>query len=414
MSNPESPSENPVSAIPSSARTQEAPNTTPIVQTETPKRRGTNLWPVILLVAAALAISVYFLMRGKSRTGAEPETTAPTVAVATVTRGDLYNQVTIPGEFRPYVEAELNAKVTGYLQKINVDFGDKVKLGQLLAVLEVPELQAELNAAIATKQRAEVDYTNAHLIYNRLDQVNREHPNLVAEQDIDNARAKDSAAFAAVTAVKADEVKYRTMFDYTQITAPFDGVITRRYADPGALIQAGTSSGSAPLVRVSDNYRLRLDFPVSVEYVKDIRLGDSVNVRVDSLGGRTFTGTITRFTDRVSEDTRTMVTELEVANPNLEIVPGMYAVAMLRVQARTNVLTIPTEAVATGAKSVIYEVNQNNEIEERAVSLGLETPDRYEVMSGLKEGDKIMIGNHSQVHPGEKAETKPWVPISME
>ncbi|HTA29075.1 MAG TPA: efflux RND transporter periplasmic adaptor subunit, partial [Candidatus Cybelea sp.] len=327
---------------------------------------------IALIVLMAIVIVCFVLLgRGKSTENAGP--TTPFVAVAMVDREDLHNEVTIPAEFRPYVEAELNAKVSGYLDKINVDFGDKVKAGQLLAVLEIPELKDELDAALAAEQRTEADYTNAHLVYTRLVSVNKEQPNLVAQQDIDTAQAKDSVAAAAVAAAKADVEKYQTLFGYTQITAPFDGVITRRYADPGALIQAGTSSDTQakPLVRVSDNYHLRLDFPVSVEYVKDIHLGNVVSVRVGSLGGKTFTGKITRFTDRVDQDTRTMVTEIEVANPDLEIVPGMYAEVVLRVRYRLHVLAIPVEAVASQKESVVDVVNAENEIEEHKVSLGL-------------------------------------------
>ena len=356
-----------------------------------------------------LILGFLLLNRGK---GKEKVSTAlPIVAVALVDREDLYNEVTIPAEFRPYVEAELNAKVAGYLEKINVDFGDKVKAGQLLAVLEVPELKAELDASLAAQQRSQADYTNAHLIYTRLVSVNNEHPNLVAQQEIDTAQATDSAGLAAVASAKADVEKYQTLFGYTQITAPFDGVITWRYADPGALIQAGTSSGTQakPLVRLSDNYLLRLDFPVSVMYVKDVHLGASVTVRVDSLGGKTFTGNITRFTEKVSDATRTMITEIEVKNPQLEIVPGMYATVMLKVEHRSRVLAIPTEAVASAKNSTVDVVSQDNQIEEREVALGLETPVRYEVISGLKEGEKVMIGNQSRVHAGEKVEPKPWL-----
>jgi RND family efflux transporter MFP subunit len=313
------------------------------------------------------------------------------------------------------VEAELNAKVSGYVNEMNVDFGDKVKKGQLLATLEVPELKDELDAAKAAENRAEADYKNAHLVYTRLVGVNSEHPNLVAQQDIDSAEAKDSIAAAAIAAAKADVEKYQTLFGYTQIMAPFDGVVTRRYADPGALIQAGTASDvqARPLVRVSDNYLLRLDFPVSVEYVKDVHVGDLVAVRVDSLAGKTFTGKITRFTDKVSEDTRTMITEIEMANPALEILPGMYAMVVLKVQHRSQVLAIPTEAVRSEKKSTAYVVNQDNKIEEHTVTLGLESPNRYEVISGLKEGDKVMIGSHTQVHAGEKVEPTPWLEMSM-
>jgi RND family efflux transporter MFP subunit len=394
--------------------TDEIPPSEPLLTTAheplllaAPPRRRNVLW-VVVIALAVIAILCFFLLR--RGTEEKPVSAAPPgVAVATVDREDLYNEVTIPGEFRPYVEAELNAKVSGYLNVINVDFGDKVKEGQLLAVLEVPELKDELNAAIAAEQRAEADYTNAHLVYTRLVGVNRDHPNLVAEQDIDNAQAKDSVAAAAVTASQADVGRYKTLFDYTRIVAPFDGVITRRSADPGALIQAGTSSQAQPLLRVSDNYLLRLDFPVSVEYVKDIHLDDVVTVQVVSLGRKEFTGKITRFTDKVNMETRTMITELEVKNPTLEIVPGMYAVVVLKVQHRSHVLTIPTEAVESKKTSTVDLVDQDNQIEEREVTLGLETPDRYEIVSGLKEGDKVMIGSHTQVHAGEKVEPKPWV-----
>jgi RND family efflux transporter MFP subunit len=366
-------------------------------------------WIALMALMVILILGFLLLNRGK---GKEKVSTAlPIVAVALVDREDLYNEVTIPAEFRPYVEAELNAKVAGYLEKINVDFGDKVKAGQLLAVLEVPELKAELDASLAAQQRSQADYTNAHLIYTRLVSVNNEHPNLVAQQEIDTAQATDSAGLAAVASAKADVEKYQTLFGYTQITAPFDGVITWRYADPGALIQAGTSSGTQakPLVRLSDNYLLRLDFPVSVMYVKDVHLGASVTVRVDSLGGKTFTGNITRFTEKVSDATRTMITEIEVKNPQLEIVPGMYATVMLKVEHRSRVLAIPTEAVASAKNSTVDVVSQDNQIEEREVALGLETPVRYEVISGLKEGEKVMIGNQSRVHAGEKVEPKPWL-----
>ena len=330
------------------------------------------------------------------------------VAVARVTREDLYNRVTIPAEFRPYVEVELHAKVSGYVREMKVDFGDRVKSNQLLATLEVPELHDELHNAMATEQKAEADYTNTHLIYMRLAAVNKEHPNLVAQQDLDTADAKDRTTAAAIAACKADVDKYNTLVAYTFITAPFDGVITKRYADPGTLIQAGTASDtqSMPLVRVSDNYLLRLDFPVSVAYVKDMHVGDSVEVRVESLGSKSFRGTITRTTDKVSEATRTMITEIEVPNLDLELVPGMYAAVDLKVQSRPRVLSIPIEAVPSEQKSSVYVVNDKDEIEERPVTLGLETPTRYEVTEGLKEGDLVMIGSRSKVKPGQKVEAK--------
>jgi RND family efflux transporter MFP subunit len=127
---------------------------------------------------------------------------------------------------------------------------------------------------------------------------------------------------------------------------------------------------------------------------------------VESLKGKTFTGTISRFTHKVDEETRTMITEIEVPNPKLELIPGMYATVVLKAERRPQVLTVPTEAISTDKKASVYVVNSDQEIEERPVTLGLETPSQYEVVAGLKEGELVMIGNRSQVKPGQKVQTK--------
>jgi len=363
---------------------------------------------IALLAVALLPVWHEITVHAKPQLAPIPAVHASAVAVGRVTREDLYNEVTIPAEFRPYLKVELHAKVSGYVDQISVDIGDQVKAGQLLARLEVPELRDELARAKAAEQRAEADYKDAHLVYTRLLAVDKAHPNLVAQQELDAAEAKDGTAEAAIVGAKAEVQRDQTLLAYTHITAPFDGVITHRYADPGSLIQAGTASDtqSMPLVCLSDNYRLRLDFPVSVAYVKDIQLGDQVEVRVESLKGKPFMGTISRSTQKVDEDTRTMIMEIEVPNPKLELVPGMYATVVLKVERRPQALVIPTEAVSTDKKTSVYVVNREQKIEERTVTLGLETPGKYEVLAGLKEGELVVVGSRSQVKPGQKVEVK--------
>jgi RND family efflux transporter MFP subunit len=368
----------------------------------TKSRAGNSL--KILAAVIVLSLGGFWLAhraRAQAPTSTEPEPVT-TAGVAKVTREDLFKQVTIAAEFRPYVEVALPAKVTGYVGKMNVDFGDKVKAGQLLATIEVPELQAELDNAQAAEQKAQADYTNVNLIYTRLNSVNKDHPNLVAQQDLDTAQANALTTTAAIAAAKANVEKYQTMVSYTQITAPFDGVITYRYADPGTLIDAQ----GKPLVRVSDNYLLRLDFPVTVDYVKDVKVGDAVAVRVDSLNGKTFTGKISRFTHEVDDNTRTMITEIEVPNADLELIPGMYATVVLKVEKHEQALAVPTEAVGGEKKHTVYVVNHDNQIEEREVKLGLETPDKYEVLSGLHKDDLVIIGSRAGFQAGQKVEPK--------
>jgi RND family efflux transporter MFP subunit len=359
-------------------------------------------------LAVALALAVARCGPGLVRGADEPASAVPTVAVAIVTREDLFKELTIQAEFRPYQEIDLHAKASGYLREINVDIGDSVKAGDLIGILEVPELADDLARASAAQQRAEADFKEAHLNYNRLLSVSRSRPNLVAEQDLDSAEEKDSAAAAAVAAAKADTRKYQTLLDYTRITAPFSGVITKRYADPGALIQAGTASDTQtkPLIRLSETDRLRLDFPVSAAYADAMRIGDPVEIRLEN-HEQPMAGTISRFSREIAMATRTMETEVEVPNPGLKLIPGMYASVMLKLQRRPQALAIPVEAVSGTAHPTVYVVTPAGEIEERTVQLGLETPTKFEVLSGLREGEQVMIGNRSQVQVGQKVSAQP-------
>jgi RND family efflux transporter MFP subunit len=370
--------------------------------------------PLAAGVLVVLCLIVGRAWRGAAKADTGAVMAIPAVAVVKVDREDLYKEITIPAEFRPYNEVELHAKVSGYVKQINVDIGDKVKPGELLAVLEIPELQDDLDHAFAAQQRAAADYKDAHLAYTRLLEVNKQHPNLIAQQDLDTAEAKDATAEGALAGAKSDVQKFRTMVSYTRITAPFGGVVTKRYADPGTLIQAGTSSQQAmPLVRVSDNNLLRLDFPVSVDYVRGIRLGAPASVSVDSLDNRAFVGKIARFSDKIDDSTHTMIVEMEVPNPTLELVPGMYATVEIKVDQRERVLAIPVEAVASGGKSVLV-VNAANKVEERAVRFGIETASKYEVVAGLEEGDLVMLGNAAQVTPGQKVEPRITAPLARQ
>ena len=359
---------------------------------------------------------------------------APTVAVARVTRGDIAQSLTIAAEFRPFQEIEVHAKVAGFLKSIGVDVGDRVREGQLLAVLEIPELQEEIkqdaaavkraseeiNRAQADLERTQSAHEVAHLASTRLAGVMKVRPNLVAQQDIDEATGRDRVAEAQVSTAqaalaaareqleiaKAAQAKTQTLFDYARITAPFAGVITHRYADTGAMIQAGTSSQTQamPIVRLSQNDKLRLVIPVPESAVPRIRVGNDVAVAVQSLH-TTVTGKVARFSDRLDTDTRTMHVEVDVSNPKLELVPGMYANATLVLDAAKDTLVAPVQAIdrtEKGARVLVVSGDGRSagKIEERNVALGLEADDRIEVTRGVRAGDLVVIGSRAQLKPG--------------
>jgi RND family efflux transporter MFP subunit len=361
---------------------------------------------------------------------ASAATEPPTVSVAKIVRGDLAQTLTLSAEFRPYQEIEVHAKVAGYVKTINVDVGDRVNAGQLLAVLEIPELQDEMvqdeasvkrsreevNRAQADLERAESAHEVAHLGSTRLAAVMKQRPNLVAQQDIDEAVGRDRVAEAQVATAKAaiasaqeqiavaqaGQNKTKTLFAYARITAPFAGVITHRYADTGAMIQAGTSSQSQamPVVRLSQNSLLRLIIQVPESAVARIHVGEPVEVRVQALK-RTYEGKVARFDDKLNPETRTMETEVDVPNRTLELVPGMYAYASIAAEQAHDVLVAPVQAIdRKDDKATAWVVDAGGRLEPRAITLGLEAPDRVEVRSGLRENDLIVVGSHAQLKPG--------------
>jgi len=358
--------------------------------------------------------------------------------VAKASVEDISQAILLTAEFKAFQEIDVMAKVAGYVKKINVDVGDRVKEGQLLAVLEVPEMaddqtraesmlnrsQAELARAKDELQRAESSHQIAHLSYTRLSEVAKQKPGLVAQQEIDDAQSKDLVSEAQINASKsnisaaeqqvqvssAEVQKVKTLLDYTRVTAPFAGVITKRYADTGSMIQAGTSSSTQamPLVKLSQNALLRLIFPVPESAVLTVHVGQQVTVRVPTLG-RSFPGRVARFAERVSSATRTMDTEVDVPNPEMVLIPGMYAEANLRLDHRNAAITIPILAVDIGndeTSGQLMVVTPENRIEVRKVQLGLQTEGKVEVRSGLREGEMVVTGTRTSLKPGEEVRPK--------
>jgi len=359
----------------------------------------------------------------------------PIAAVVPVTRTALSNQLHVAGEFLPYQEVEIHAKVTGYIQKINVDIGDRVHAGQLLAVLEVPEMTAQVEGAQASVQRsqeeiqrsqsaverAEADASALHAEWQRLKQASDARPGLIAQQELDDAQAKDLSAKAQVDAARselaamkqahsvaqAEHRHYASLADYSHITAPFNGIVTWRYADTGALLQAGTSNAaSMPVVKLAEVDVLRLRLPVPEALAGYVRIGDSVQIHVQATG-EVLTGKVVRTTGELDLSTRTLQVEIDLANADGKLTPGMYADVTLNLQRSANGLTVPVEAVdRSESQPFALVVNAQGRIEKRLLNLGMETPRLMEVVDGLKEGERVVIANLSSFHVGEAVEAK--------
>jgi len=393
-------------------------------------------WPAAarLIGAATLAILMGGLAGcgGSQKAEADNPASAPRAAVVKVSRQDLANSLEIASEFQPYQEIDIYAKVSGYIQKLYVDWGTHVREGQLLAVLEIPELEQQLQLDEAAVRRSEHDLARTHdelsqaesaydvadVTYMRLANVQKTRPELISQEEIDVAHGKDLEAEAARSAAKdslaaAEQAlavsksgfeKDKAMFAYSRIEAPFNGIVTELDAYTGALLPAGTSStkGDQPLCRLSENDLLRLVIPVPERAVPDIHLGQTVAIDVSALN-ETFQGKIVRFADQIDMNTRTMHTEVQVPNPEFKLVPGMYASVKIPTQSAAAALAIPVQAVrpSGNGQGTVLVVNKSNRIEERSVKLGLQTASLYEVLAGLEENDLVVFGEQSQYKPGQ-------------
>ncbi|MGA8730781.1 MAG: efflux RND transporter periplasmic adaptor subunit [Terracidiphilus sp.] len=356
----------------------------------------------------------------------------PSATVAVAARGNIAHVLSLAGQFQPYQVVDVHPKVTGFMSKINVDIGDRVHKGEVLAVLEVPELNAQLQGTVFQMQqtkddllraqheikRAEALHAAVHSDYERLLETSKAQPGLIAQQELDDAQGKDLSSEAQVDAAKAaasaaeqgaevahsDNSRVQALKNYTNVVAPLDGVIVWRYADTGALIQSGENSNQQdiPIVRLSESGLLRLRMPIPEDDIRYVHIGDPLQIRVDAIG-RSFTGKVARFTRDVSFETRTMETEVDVKNEDLSIAPGMYANAELQLAHADNVTTIPVEAlVLRGNQNTVYLLDANNRVHVREVEVGLRGSKLAEIKSGLQPSDHVILGGQDQYTEGEQ------------
>jgi RND family efflux transporter MFP subunit len=353
----------------------------------TSKTKGHNTFRSFIWIIAGL-IGLYMIWAYIERSPFPLQEKAPIVSVVKVVRSNLAEEIALSAELVPYQKAILYAKVSGYLKTINVDIGDQVKTNEILAQLEVPELKDDL-----ANRKAQHDI--AKLVYDRIKAVPVDHPGLIAQEDIDKAKADLEMAQASYEHAK-------TLISFATIIAPYDGIITKRFVDEGALIQVGTSSSTQaqPVVEVAENTKLRLVFPVPEANVTAVKVGNQAQITIQSTGEK-LTGKIARMADQVDFNTRTMRTEIDIDNTSLTMKPGMYAAVKLFLHETNNSLAVPTQAVDLLSNSPnVWVVNEKGKVEKRPVTIGVKTPDQIGIMSGVKEGEIVVFGNRDLIKEG--------------
>lgn len=335
------------------------------------------------LLFPALVLAGLPLLGGCKPSGAAPAKDAPVppVAVQVVApqRGPITRSITLPGEIKANQQATLYAKVTGYLKAIAVDKGDEVKAGTLLADIEVPELLAE-----AAKYKAEVEL--AEIEYKRVQEARTKAPDLVVPLSVDSAKGRYEVA-------RANLERAETLLGFCKIAAPFSGVVTRRMVDVGAFIPAATAGNpqSAALVTLADFSTVRVQIAVPEGEASLVMKGQPVSVSVDGLLGRSFEGKVDRFSYALDDATKTMLVEIGLPNPKLELRPGMYATAKIGIARKDDALLLPAQAVLMEKANASVFTVADGKAKKIPIKIGFNDGKHLEILSGIAPATTVIL-----------------------
>ena len=364
---------------------------------------------ITLTIAAALFLLAvaFVIIQGQQPTVSSPDTSRETAHSATgasqvqvlkVQRRDISQTLTLPANISPWVQATLYGKVSGYVKWIGVDKGDVVKRGQLLAVLDAPEIEDQY-------KQAEADYEIKKVTYERYLSVWKDNHDIIAKQDVDVAKA-------AADSAKHLRDSRKTLLDYTNVYAPFDGVITARFADPGALIQAATGSATqtVPLFTIMDIDTLRIYVNVPQESALLAKPGVPAKLVSRELPGLEFKAAITRTTSALDPATRTLLVEIDQDNKDHKLQPGMFVNISLDLQRHPNALAIPPAAVVTtpneSDKSVF--VHDQNKVRLVSIQTGIDDGVWLEVVAGLNGGEEVVVVGKGGLVDGQVVTASPY------
>lgn len=310
------------------------------------------------------------------------------VQVVKPTRRDVAYSIALPANVSPLYQTTLYAKVSGYLKWIGPDKGDRVKKDQILAVIDAPEVEEQYRQAVA-------DYTIKKITFERLTNVWKETPDVIAKQDVDMAEA----AFQGARHLMEQRVALR---DYTKVRAPYDGTITARFADPGALIQVATSSssGAIPLFTIMNLETVRVYANVPQEDTPWAKTGVPAVLTVQEFPGRLFAGTVTRTTHALDPSTRSLLIEVDLPNTDQALQPGTFGELTLQLRNSPDALVVPAGSLITQGKSTLVFIVEQGKAMQRKIKTGLSDGRWVEVVEGLTGAEDVVVVGKSKLVEG--------------
>jgi RND family efflux transporter MFP subunit len=380
---------------------------------------------LLLLVALAIGFWRHYSLHAQVMSTAEQRKDfVPSVRVAAVRASGSTMSVNWPGTTEAFAQANIYARASGYISKRNVDIGSRVKAGDLLVEITAPEVDHQIAQAQGTLAQLEAALQQAKA--NRdLAQVtwDRDKPLVnegwVTKQQGDTDRLNLEAREAAVAVAQANVVAQRAQLkvldqqkDYQSVVAPFDGVITQRNVDIGSLVQADAASGTF-LFTLMHSDVLRIQLYVPQDEALGVSPGVEAVVRVPEIPGRDFLGTVTRIADALQPGTRTLLTEIDVPNPDRALSPGLYCNVELKIPRKTPSLIVPSDAVVFNSNGLTVAVVENGVARFHKITVARDFGTTVEVTAGVKEGDEVILNPAVNLNDGQKVQIRPGPPAQL-
>src|ERR1700683_1154813 len=373
-------------------------------QTKPPQRKVPRSG-LIVLGATALVVAMVVVFGIHSRVAAETrlqqatlQAAIPSVNVVHPQPGDRAQELVLPGNTQAFIDSPIYARTNGYLKQWYVDIGAGVKKGQLLATIETPELDQQLQQA-----RAELENAEANLQLANITAVRWQHlleTDSVSHQETDQAVGDLHSKQALVNSSKANVERLEQLQAFERVTAPFDGVVTARNTDIGALVQAGDNSGPKELFHMAAIQTLRVYVAVPEIYAAFVKTGEQAKLTLDAVPGETLTGIVARNADAIDATSRTLNVEVDVDNPTRRLLPGAYAFVHLRVPPHPGSVAIPANALLFRAEGLRVGVVRNGHVELTPISIGQDYGRTVEVISGLSVHDAVIVNPSDSLADG--------------
>ncbi|MFL6417274.1 MAG: efflux RND transporter periplasmic adaptor subunit [Bryobacteraceae bacterium] len=377
-----------------------------------PERKGAKLRGLLLVLVILAAVIGYFVVTGinsraEAKSGLEKDamaTAIPTVTVIHPGTGAEADEVVLPGNMQAFVDTPIWARASGYLKAWHVDIGARVKKGQLLAEIEAPELDQQLQQARAQLTTDEANLKLAEITAERYSGLLKQDS--VAKQDVDNAVQNAAARKATVESSRANVARLEETVGYERVYAPFDGVVTARNIDVGALINAGANTPGKELFHLASNTTLRVYVNVPEAYSRATKQGVQAYVTLAEYPGNKFSGTVVRNSNAIDVTSRTLLVEVDVKNPTGQLLPGSYVSVHLKLPTPGHNVTIPANALIFRSQGLQVALVRDNKTALVPVILGHDFGDTVEIVHGISPNDAVIVNPNDSLRAGEQVQVQ--------